>query len=178
MSVECGFLESPGLGLTQSWSVSGGGGVPAALHLPWSRVSAGGDGGAGPGGPSGCVPGTRTRTNTEPCSSRRSFNIDSFSFFLQNVWHTLVQCCFWEILTCQLSESVGVRFVCVCVCHRSQSAGWRMRRFSWRWRRRSTTTWSLMQLNSSRSWTRRSTSSQSWEVTDTDTWRVFIINHV
>lgn len=36
---------------------AGGGSLPAALHLPRSRLSAGGDGGAGSGGPQGRLPG-------------------------------------------------------------------------------------------------------------------------
>lgn len=38
-------------------SFVGGRSLPAALHLPRSRLSAGGDGGAGSGGPQGCLPG-------------------------------------------------------------------------------------------------------------------------
>lgn len=36
---------------------AGGRSLPAALHLPRSCLAAGGDGGAGSGGPQGCLPG-------------------------------------------------------------------------------------------------------------------------
>lgn len=37
---------------------AGGRSFPTALHFPWGRLSVGGDGGAGSGGPQGSVPGT------------------------------------------------------------------------------------------------------------------------
>lgn len=44
---------------------AGGRGFPAALHFPRSRLSAGGDGGAGSGGPQGRFPGTEDPSGIE-----------------------------------------------------------------------------------------------------------------